>query len=59
MRYKLGLAALAVLLTIAVSSSALSATLNVAVSADPDTFDPTRTVAAATVEIAFNIYEAL
>ena len=39
MRYKLGLAALAVLLTIAVSSSALSATLNVAVSADPDTFD--------------------
>ncbi len=59
MRYKLGLAALAVLLTIAVSSSALSATLNVAVSADPDTFDPTRTVAAATVEIAFNIYEGL
>ena len=59
MRYKLGLAALAVLLTIAVSSSALSATLNVAVSADPDTFDPTRTVAAATVEIAFNIYGGL
>lgn len=33
--------------------------LNVAVPADPDSFDPTQTVAAATGEIAFNIYEGL
>lgn len=33
--------------------------LNIAVQADPDSFDPTRSVAAATVEIAFNIYEGL
>ena len=59
MKLRLGLAALVLLLTLAGSSSAFSAALNVAVSADPDTFDPTKTVAAATVEIAFNIYEGL
>jgi len=33
--------------------------LNIAIPADPDTFDPHRTVAAATAEIAFNVYEGL
>lgn len=33
--------------------------LNIAVPTDPDSFDPTRSVAAATAEIAFNIYEGL
>lgn len=33
--------------------------LNIAVPTDPDSFDPTQTVAAATGEIAFNIYEGL
>ncbi|HHX02113.1 MAG TPA: hypothetical protein GX739_05500 [Firmicutes bacterium] len=34
-------------------------TINIAVPTDPDSFDPTRSVAAATAEIAFNIYEGL
>lgn len=33
--------------------------VNLAVPADPDSFDPVKTVAAATSEIAFNIYEGL
>ncbi len=50
----------AVLALVLVSGVAFAApTLNVAVPADPDSFDPTQTVAAATGEIAFNIYEGL
>lgn len=60
MKLKFSLAALVLLLTAAATTaSAFGAVLNVAVSADPDTFDPTRTVAASTVEIAFNVYEGL
>lgn len=33
--------------------------LNIAIPQDPDSFDPVKTVAAATGEIAFNIYEGL
>lgn len=34
-------------------------TLNIAVPQDPDSFDPVKTIAAATGEIAFNVYEGL
>jgi peptide/nickel transport system substrate-binding protein len=47
------------LLVLALANTAMATSLNVAIYADPDTFDPTRTVSAATVEIAFNIYEGL
>ena len=33
--------------------------LNIAIPQDPDSFDPIKTVAAATSEVAFNIYEGL
>jgi peptide/nickel transport system substrate-binding protein len=48
------------LLVVVFSTSVVFAQLiNIAVPADPDSFDPVRTVAAATAEIAFNIYEGL
>lgn len=52
---------LAVAITLILFSGGVFAAriLNVAVPADPDSFDPTQTVAAATGEIAFNIYEGL
>ncbi|MDI9419996.1 MAG: hypothetical protein GX228_01100 [Firmicutes bacterium] len=40
-------------------AAAKEETINIAVPTDPDSFDPTRSVAAATAEIAFNIYEGL
>ncbi|NLY10868.1 MAG: hypothetical protein GX020_04170 [Firmicutes bacterium] len=36
-----------------------SRVINIAIETDPDSFDPNQSVAAATVEIAFNIYEGL
>lgn len=59
MRRRLNYVVLSLALILTIGSSAWAAALNVAVYADPDTFDPTRTVAASTVEIAFNIYEGL
>lgn len=59
MRIQLKHVVLSLVLILTVGTSAWAAALNVAVYADPDTFDPTRTVAASTVEIAFNIYEGL
>lgn len=52
---------LVVAISLILLSSGVSAArvINVAVPTDPDSFDPTRTVAAATSEIAFNIYEGL
>lgn len=41
------------------SISANEGVINIAVPTDPDSFDPTYSVAAATAEIAFNIYEGL
>lgn len=37
----------------------LAQVLNIAIPQDPDSFDPVKTVAAATGEVAFNIYEGL
>lgn len=53
-----------VMLVLALAGGATTAAadddvLNIAVPTDPDSFDPTRSVAAATAEIAFNIYEGL
>lgn len=47
------------LIMIAPVVSASDSIINIAVPTDPDSFDPTRSVAAATVEMAFNIYEGL
>lgn len=52
-------AALTVLLLLSALGGAAAQVLNIAVPADPDSFDPLQTVAAATGEIAFNIYEGL
>jgi len=50
---------IAVLLIIVWSGGAGAQVLNIAIPQDPDSFDPIRTVAAATSEVAFNIYEGL
>jgi len=39
--------------------SGLAQVINIAIPQDPDNFDPVKTVAAATGEVAFNIYEGL
>lgn len=46
-------------LLLVVSGVGLAATVNIAIPTDPDTFDPPKATAAATGEIAFNIYEGL
>lgn len=48
-----------VVIGVSVPAFAADEVLNIAVPTDPDNFDPTRSVAAATAEIAFNIYEGL
>lgn len=45
--------------SLAFSGQGLAQVLNIAIPQDPDSFDPTKTVAAATSEVAFNIYEGL
>lgn len=50
---------LVVLIVFAVSSLGFGEVLNIAIPQDPDSFDPVKTVAAATAEVAFNIYEGL
>lgn len=50
---------LAFVLALTLSASASPETLTIAVPTDPDSFDPTQAVAAATWEIAFNVYEGL
>ncbi|MDI9458972.1 MAG: ABC transporter substrate-binding protein [Bacillota bacterium] len=47
------------LLIFALGSLAAAQVLNIAIPQDPDSFDPIQTVAAATSEVAFNIYEGL
>lgn len=59
MKYTLTLIVLAAVCVLAPAAAVSGASLRIAVSADPDTFDPTQAVAASTVEIAFNIYEGL
>ncbi|NMA61905.1 MAG: hypothetical protein GX956_08485 [Firmicutes bacterium] len=56
---KISLHGLVVLILVLVQGSAFAQVINIAVPADPDSFDPVKTVAAATGEIAFNIYEGL
>ncbi len=59
---KLGLAVFIIVLGFVILTSGVSASktvVNIAVPTDPDSFDPNRSVAAATAEIAFNIYEGL
>lgn len=56
---RLHLYVLVVCFTLLGNASALAQAINLAIPADPDSFDPTKTVAAATGEIAFNIYEGL
>ena len=53
---------LAIFIIVAVlvgSASGFAQVLNIAIPQDPDSFDPVKAVAAATGEIAFNIYEGL
>ena len=59
MRRNLGILVVLVISVFSNISLASDAVLNIAVPADPDTFDPHRTVAAASAEIAFNVYEGL
>ncbi|HHY10101.1 MAG TPA: hypothetical protein GX528_05995 [Firmicutes bacterium] len=59
MRKNYALIVLLVLAALWPAKSGLAQVINIAVPADPDSFDPTKTVAAATGEIAFNIYEGL
>ncbi|HPT82317.1 MAG TPA: ABC transporter substrate-binding protein [Limnochordia bacterium] len=59
MRKRLNLLAAALLMTLLVGGGAAAQVLNIAIPQDPDSFDPIRTVAAATSEVAFNIYEGL
>jgi peptide/nickel transport system substrate-binding protein len=49
----------AVLLVLALNSLAFGRVLHIAIPQDPDSFDPVQTIAAATAEVAFNIYEGL
>ena len=50
---------IAVLLVLALNSLAFGRVLHIAIPQDPDSFDPVQTIAAATAEVAFNIYEGL
>ncbi|MGI6652163.1 MAG: ABC transporter substrate-binding protein [Limnochordia bacterium] len=50
---------LSVLTVSAVSGPGFAEVLNIAIPQDPDSFDPVKTIAAATAEVAFNIYEGL
>ena len=50
---------IAVLLVLALNSLAFGQVLHIAIPQDPDSFDPVQTIAAATAEVAFNIYEGL
>ena len=50
---------LSVLTVFAVSGPGFAEVLNIAIPQDPDSFDPVKTIAAATAEVAFNIYEGL
>lgn len=60
MRYRgIRVVVIAVALVLAASGIGLGQVLNIAIPQDPDSFDPVRTVAAATGEVAFNIYEGL
>ena len=56
---RMGLQLIIALLLLTWGGFASAQVLNVAIPQDPDSFDPTRTVAAATSEVAFNIYEGL
>lgn len=47
------------LFTVSLGVMANQSIVKIAVPTDPDNFDPTKSVAAATAEIAFNIYEGL
>ena len=49
----------AVMLILTMGSSVFGQVLNIAIPQDPDSFDPVKAVAAATGEVAFNIYEGL
>lgn len=55
----LNLCGVVCLVLVLANNLAFAQLINIAVPADPDSFDPVRTVAAATSEIAFNIYEGL
>lgn len=48
-----------ILVGVSLTAYAGDLVVNIAVPTDPDGFDPTRSIAAATTEIAFNIYEGL
>lgn len=50
---------LVLLLALGVSGQSFAQSLSIAIPQDPDSFDPLKTVAAATGEVAFNIYEGL
>lgn len=47
------------LLALGVSGQGFAHSLSIAIPQDPDSFDPVKTVAAATGEVAFNVYEGL
>ncbi|NLJ79559.1 MAG: ABC transporter substrate-binding protein [Firmicutes bacterium] len=59
MRKIIGISINLVLALLIFCSPGLAQALHIAVPTDPDSFDPSQTVAAATGEIAFNIYEGL
>lgn len=50
---------LCLVLVFVIQVSVLAQSINIAIPQDPDSFDPIKTVAAATSEVAFNIYEGL
>lgn len=52
-------AVLMMLLVFGIAGPSFAQSLSIAIPQDPDSFDPIQTVAAATSEVAFNIYEGL
>jgi len=56
---RMSLPAVFLVILFALGGTVTAQVLSVAIPQDPDSFDPTRTVAAATSEVAFNIYEGL
>lgn len=53
------IAVMVVAIVLAVGGIGFGQVVNIAIPQDPDSFDPVKTVAAATGEVAFNIYEGL
>lgn len=59
MRGRLSLTALVLSIFLLSAAQVSAEVVNIAIPQDPDSFDPVKTVAAATAEVAFNIYEGL